>query len=220
MEHENGNVKWAPGPRPKQKLLDRAQAIIRLKHYSIRTERAYLNWMRRYILFHHKRHPKEMGPAEIEAFLTHLAMAGNVARSTQNQAFNALLFLYREVLGISLDDAGINAMRAHKKGTLPIVLTKDEIQRVILATTGVYQLIAKLLYGSGLRLIEGLRLRVQDVDFGLHEVIVRNGKGKRIALRCFLKLSRWSCATIWSVSGCCTSTTSPPAMDGCTCRMR
>ena len=81
MEHENVHVKWAHGPRPKQKLLDRAQAIIRLKHYSIRTERAYLNWMRRYILFHHKRHPKEMGPAELEAFLTHLAMAGNVARS-------------------------------------------------------------------------------------------------------------------------------------------
>ena len=96
-----------------------------------------------------------MGPAEIEAFLTHLAVAGNVARSTQNQALNALLFLYREVLGIALDDAAINAMRAHKKGTLPVVLTKDEVQRVILATPGVYQLIAKLLYGSGLRLIEG-----------------------------------------------------------------
>ena len=181
MEPENVNVKCAHGPRPKQKLLDRTREIIRLKHYSIRTERAYLNWMRRYILFHHfhhKRHPKEMGPAEIEAFLTHLAMAGNVARSTQNQAFNALLFLYREVLGISLDDAGINAMRAHKKGTLPVVLTKDEVQRVIMATTGVYQLVAKLLYGSGLRLIEGLRLRVQDVDFSLQEVSVRDGKGE------------------------------------------
>src|SRR5262245_14383981 len=165
MVQANGNVNCAPGPRPKQKLLERAQEIIRRKHYSIRTERAYLNWMRRYILFHHKRHPQEMGPAEIEAFLTHLAMAGQVARSTQNQAFNALLFLYREVLGISLDDAGINAMRAHKKGTLPVVLTKDEVQRVILTTTGVYQLIAKLLYGSGLRLIEAVRLRVQDMDF-------------------------------------------------------
>ena len=92
---------------------------------------------------------RRWGPAEIEAFLTHLAIAGNVARSTQNQAFNALLFLYREVLGISLDDAGINATRAHKKGTLPVVLTRDEVQRVIMATTGVHQLIAKLLYGSG-----------------------------------------------------------------------
>jgi hypothetical protein len=97
MEPENVNVKCAPGPQPKQKLLERARDIIRRKHYSIRTEHAYLNWMRRYILFHHKRHPQEMGPSEIEAFLTHLAIAGNVARSTQNQAFNALLFLYREV---------------------------------------------------------------------------------------------------------------------------
>jgi len=185
MEHENVNVNWAPGPRPKPKLLDRAREIIRLKHYSIRTECAYLNWMRRYILFHHKRHPQEMGPAEIEAFLTHLAIAGNVARSTQNQTFNALLFLYREVLGIALDDAGINAMRAHKKGTLPVVLTKDEIRRVILATPGVYQLIAKLLYGSGLRLIEGLRLRVQDIDFSLHEVSVRDGKGEKDRLTLF-----------------------------------
>jgi integron integrase len=112
-------------------------------------------------------------------------MVGNVARSTQNQAFNALLFLYREVLGISLDDTGINAMRAHKKGTLPVVLTKDEVQRVILATTGVYQLIAKLLYGSGLRLIEGLRLRVQDLDFSLHEVSVRDGKGEKDRITLF-----------------------------------
>jgi len=185
MEHENVTVKCVHDPQPKPKLLDRAREIIRLKHYSIRTERTYLNWMRRYILFHHKRHPQEMGPAEIEAFLTHLAMAGNVARSTQNQAFNALLFLYREVLGIALDDAGINAMRAHKKGTLPVVLTKDEVQRVILATPGVYQLIAKLLYGSGLRLIEGLRLRVQDIDFSLHEVIVRDGKGEKDRMTLF-----------------------------------
>jgi integron integrase len=162
MEHENVHVKCAHGPRPKQKLLDRVREIIR-----------------------RKRHPKEMGPAEIEAFLTRLAMAGNVARSTQNQAFNALLFLYREVLGIALDDAGINAMRAHKKGTLPVVLTKDEVQRVIVATPGVYQLITKLLYGSGLRLIEGLRLRVQDIDFSLHEVSVRDGKGEKDRITLF-----------------------------------
>src|SRR5215510_9517897 len=179
MEPEKVHVKDTHGPRPKQKLLERAQEIIRLKHYSIRTERAYLNWMRRYILFHHKRHPQEMGPAEIKAVVSHLAMPLDVARSALKQAFNALLFLYREVLGIALEDAGINAMRAHKKGTLPVVLTKDEVQRVIIATTGVYQLIAKLLYGSGLRLIEGIRLRVQDVDFSLHEVSVRDGKGEK-----------------------------------------
>ena len=135
--------------------------------------------MRRYVLFHHKRHPQEMGPPEIKAFLTHLAIAGNVARSTQNQALNALLFLSREVLGLSLDDAGIHAMRAPTKGTLPVVLTKDEVQRVILATTGVYQLISKLLYGSGWRLLEGLRLRVQEVDGSLQEVRVRDGTGEK-----------------------------------------
>jgi site-specific recombinase XerD len=185
MEQAHVHVNSTPEPQPKQKLLERAQEILRRKHYSMRTEHAYLNWMRRSIRFHHKRHPQEMGPAEIEAFLTHLAMAGNVARSTQHQAFHALLFLSREVRGIALDDAGINAMRAHKKGTLPVVLPTDEVRRVILATTGVYQLIAKLLYGSGLRLIEGLRLRVQDLDFSLHEVRVRDGKGEKDRLTLF-----------------------------------
>jgi integron integrase len=126
-----------------------------------------------------------MGPREIEAFLTSLAVEGHVARSTQDQAFNALLFLYREVLGISLDDAGINAMRAHKKGTLPVVLTTDEARRVIMAMTGMHQLIAKLLYGSGLRLIECLRLRVQDVDFSMQEVTVREGKGAKDRITLF-----------------------------------
>jgi site-specific recombinase XerD len=185
MQQEKQDVNNTDRPRPKTKLLDRAREIMRLRHYSIRTERSYINWMRRYILFHDKRHPQDMGPAEIEAFLTHLAVQGKVARSTQNQAFNALLFLYREVLGISLDDAGINAMRAHKKGTLPIVLTKDEVRRVIMATTGVHQLIAKFLYGSGLRLIECLRLRVQDLDFSLREVTVREGKGDKDRLTLF-----------------------------------
>ena len=119
MAHDKENVKNTGGPRPKQKLLDRARGIMRVRHYSIRTERSSINWIRCSILFHDKRHPQEMGPGEIEAFLTHRAVEGKVARSTQNQAFNALLFLYREVLGISLDDAGINAMRAHKKGSCP-----------------------------------------------------------------------------------------------------
>ncbi len=177
MVYEQGHVENNDGSQPKQTLLDRARGIMRVKHDSIRTERSYINWMRRDILFHDTRHPKDRGPREIEAFLTSRAVEGDVARSTQNQAFNALLFLYRNVLGISLDDAGINAMRAHKKGTLPVVLTKDEARRVIVATTGVHQLIVKLLYGSGLRLIEGLRLRVQDIDFTMQEVTVRDGKG-------------------------------------------
>ncbi len=133
--------------------------------------------MRRYIVFHDKRHPKDRGPREIEAFLTYLAVEGHVARSTQHQACNALLFLSRDVLGISLDDEGIHAVRAHKKGTRPVVLTTDEARRVIVATTGVHQLIVKLLYGNGGRLIEGLRLRVQYIDFSMQEVTVRDGKG-------------------------------------------
>lgn len=116
--------------RPKKKLLDQVREVIRLKHYSIRTEEAYVNWIRRYILFHNKRHPREMGSLEIEAFLTHLAVNENVAASTQNQAFNALLFLYREVLKIQLDDS-INAVRAKKPKRLPVVLTKEELRQVI-----------------------------------------------------------------------------------------
>ena len=162
--------------RPK-KLLERAREIIRLKHYSIRTEQAYIGWMYRYILFHKKRHPKELGPREIEAFLTHLAVSGKVAASTQNQAFNAILFMYRQVLNISLEDAKINAVRARKKKNLPVVLTKDEVKRVIGAMVGEYQLMAKTLYGSGLRLIECLRLRVQDIDFKMNEISVLDGKG-------------------------------------------
>ncbi len=143
--------------RPKKKLLDQVRDVIRLKHYSIRTEEAYVNWIRRYILFHNKRHPREMGSREIEAFLTHLAVNGNVAASTQNQAFNALLFLYREVLKIQLDDS-INAVRAKKPKRLPVVLTKEEVRQVIDAMSNTHQLMAKLLYGSGLRLMECLRL--------------------------------------------------------------
>lgn len=147
-----GNAPSAQG-KPK-KLLERARDVIRLKHYSIRTEKAYLGWMYRYIIFHQKRHPKDMGAPEIEAFLTYLAVEGNVAGSTQNQAFNAILFLYRHVLEISLQDEKINAFRARKKTNLPVVLTKEEVKRVITAMSGQHQLMAKILYGSGLRLLE------------------------------------------------------------------
>ena len=178
MEHENVTVKCVHDPQPKPKLLDRAREIIRLKHYSIRTERTYLNWMRRYILFHHKRHPQEMGPAEIEAFLTHLAMAGNVARSTQNQAFNALLFLYREVLGQDVPWLQ-GVVRAKQPRRLPVVLTRDEVRAVLNEPHGTPRLMAVLLYGAGLRLFECARLRTKDVDFGANQLVVRRGKGDR-----------------------------------------
>lgn len=170
------NINPQNPPKPK-KLLERARDVLRLQHYSIRTEEAYLGWMKRYILFHSKRHPEEMGMAEIEAFLTHLAVQGDVAASTQNQALNALLFLYRKVLERDLEGQKVDSVRARRKPKLPVVLTKDEVRRVISAMSGQYQVMAKLLYGSGLRLMECLRLRVQDLDFGMNELTVRDGKG-------------------------------------------
>jgi hypothetical protein len=166
----------APAKLTEKKLLDVVRDTIRLKHYSIRTEEAYVNWIRRFILFHDKRHPKEMGAKEVEAFLTHLAVEGHVAASTQNQALAALLFLYRDVLHHELADP-INAMRAKESQHLPAVLTKDEVLRVIAQLTGIYQLQARLLYGAGLRLLECLRLRVKDVDFERRTIIVRDTKG-------------------------------------------
>ena len=133
--------------------------------------------MKRYILFHHKRHPRDMGVQEIETFLTHLAVREKVSSSTQNQAFNAILFLYRHVLGISMEDQKIAAIRAVKKKNIPVVLTREEIGRVLTQMNGMVQLMAKLLYGSGLRVMECVRLRVQDIDFGMGEITVREGKG-------------------------------------------
>lgn len=164
--------------RPPKRLLDQVRERIRLKHYSIRTEAAYVSWIKRFILFHGKKHPKEMGRQEIEGFLSHLASNLNVASSTQNQAFNALLFLYNQVLYQPLDDK-INAIRAKKPRRLPTVMTSEEAMKVINGLSGRHKLMAKLLYGSGLRLMECLRLRVKDVDFGMNQIVVRDGKGKK-----------------------------------------
>lgn len=162
---------------PPKKLLDQVRNAIRLKHYAYRTEETYVQWIRRYILFHNKRHPREMGNAEIEAFLTHLAVEGQVSASTQNQALSALLFLYREVLNLEM--SGIDAVRAKRPQNVPTVLTKAEAIAVIQQCEGIYQLVVKLLYGSGLRLIEGLRLRVKDIDFAQQQIVVRDGKGSK-----------------------------------------
>ena len=158
------------------KLLDQVRGKIRLKHYSLRTEQTYVDWIKRFILFHGKRHPKEMGAAEVEAFLTHLAVAGKVAASTQNQAKSALLFLYKEVLGIELPWLD-NVERAKAPKRLPVVLTRDEVQAVLSRLEGTHWLIVSLLYGSGLRIMEGVRLRVKDVDLSRREILVRDGKG-------------------------------------------
>jgi len=163
--------------KPPRKLLDQMRDILRARHYSIRTENIYVEWVRRFILFHHKRHPKEMGTPEIEAFLTHLALKRKVAASTQNQALSAILFLYRQVL--QMDVAPVDAVRARKPKRLPVVLTRPEVMRVIDAMTGTPQLMARLLYGSGLRLLECVRLRVKDIDFERRAITVRRGKGEK-----------------------------------------
>jgi len=165
-------------PTESPRLLDRVRDRIRFRHYSIRTEQAYMQWIRRFILFHGKRHPDEMGAPEVVEFLTHLAVAGNVTASTQNQAKSALLFLYREVLDATLpwlDDIE----GAKKPQRLPVVLTPDETDAILDRLDGVISLVVRLLYGSGMRLMEALRLRVKDVDFARREVLIRSGKGDK-----------------------------------------
>lgn len=163
-------------PNPPRRLLDQVRQALRLKHYSLRTEQAYLSWIRRFILFHDKQHPLTMGVPEITTFLSHLATQQKVSASTQNQALNALLFLYRDVLLKDLPEP-IDAIRARRPLRLPTVLTKDETRALIRHLDVRYQLMAKLLYGSGLRLMECLRLRVKDVDFAERQIVVRDGKG-------------------------------------------
>ena len=168
----------------KLKLLDQVRQEIRLRHYSIRTEQAYVSWIRRYIFFHGKRHPKEMGKKEIETFLSHLAEQRKVAASTQNQAFNALIFLYSQVLKLEVGE-GIDAVRAKLPQRLPNVLSKEQVVKVLGSMNGEHQLMAKIMYGCGLRLMECLRLRVKDIDFELNQIVVRSGKGAKDRITVF-----------------------------------
>jgi integron integrase len=167
----------APAREPnKPKLLDQVRDVIRRKHFSIRTEQTYVDWIRRYILFHGKRHPREMAEAEVTEFLSHLAREGRVAASTQNQALSALLFLYKQVLRQEIGWLeGLE--RAKRPARLPVVLTREEVHNVLLHLHGIHRLMAGLLYGSGLRLMECVRLRVKDVDLGYLHITVREGKG-------------------------------------------
>lgn len=167
------------GSAPAPRLLDQVRGACRVRHYSLRTERAYVGWIRRFILANGKRHPRDMGGAEVASFLTGLATRGRVAASTQNQALSALLFLYRAVLEVELpwlDDV----IRAKRPRRVPVVLSRGEVARVLGALDGVHWLMAGLLYGcNGLRLMECLRLRVKDVDFARNEITVREGKGRK-----------------------------------------
>lgn len=165
-------------PAAEPKLLDRMRAALRTRHYSARTEKAYLLWVRRFITFYRMRHPDEMGEDEVNAFLTHLAVDLGVSASTQTQALSALLFLYRHVVGRDLGSMG-TLVRARKSERLPVVMTRAEVRAVLAEMTGECRLAAAVMYGCGVRLSECLRLRVQDIDFGANEILVRNGKGAK-----------------------------------------
>ena len=159
-------------------LLEQVKELLRVKRYSIRTEQQYLNWIRRFVIFNGNRHPLELGAAELHAFLTHLAVHGKVAASTQNQAKSALLFLYGEVLRQDLPWLG-DVVQAKTPQRLPVVLTVEETKAVMAQLTGVHWLVASLLYGAGLRIMEAVRLRVKDVEFVRREIVVRDGKGRK-----------------------------------------
>ncbi|MDH4134610.1 MAG: integron integrase [Gammaproteobacteria bacterium] len=159
-------------------LLDQVRDAIRVRHYSLRTEASYLQWIRRFILFHNKRHPRDLGEQEVAAFLTYLAAEKNVAASTQNQALAAILFLYKEVLEHELGWMD-NVIRAKRTTRVPEVLSPEQVRRLLGRLAGIQQLVARLLYGTGMRIMEALRLRVQDVDFHYRQVTVRSGKGNK-----------------------------------------
>ena len=164
-----------PPPQPR-KLLDHVRDVLRVNHYSARTEEAYVGWIRRFILYHNKKHPREMGALEVELYLTHLAVGEKVSTNTQKQALNALVFLYHRVLQKPLGQFR-DISRPKKPQRRPLVLSKNEVERILRVMIGTHQLIATLLFGTGMRLLECLRLRVKDVDLALNQIVVRDGKG-------------------------------------------
>ncbi|MCZ2127440.1 MAG: integron integrase [Anaerolineales bacterium] len=166
-----------PKPPQGKKLLDQYRDAIRLKQYSPRTEKTYVGWVREYILFHNKRHPREMGVDEINRFITHLVVERRASASTQNQAISAILFLYRNVLNVSLDSAALGFIRPKRGKRVPTVLSPEEARAIIANLTGAYKLMVQIMYGSGLRLMECLRLRVKDLDFTNRRIIIFDGKG-------------------------------------------
>jgi integron integrase len=174
-----------PSPGKARKLLDQYSEFLRNRHYSLRTEKTYISWVRQYILYHRKRHPREMGVAEINDFITHLVNQKTVSASTQNQAISAILFLYRNVLNIQLEEDALIPIRPTRPKRVPTVLSRDEAKKVIARMDGIYQLMAQIMYGSGLRLMEVMRLRVKDLDFANRQIIVRDGKGENDRITMF-----------------------------------
>ncbi len=169
-----------------KKLLDEVKDVLRLKHYSIHTERSYCDWIKKFVLFHKMTSRLDLvdGEQKIEQFLTDLAVHKNIAPATQNQAMNALVFLYKKVLKVPLNEE-INAVRATKKTNMPVVLTREEVSQILTVMEGVPQLIAKILYGSGLRVMEAVRIRVQDIDYSMKHICVRSGKGAKDRITTF-----------------------------------
>src|SRR5438105_5205591 len=163
---------------PTPKLLDQVRTVVRVRHFSLSTERAYVGWIRRFILFHQKKHPKDMAESEIRQFISDLAVNAKISASTQTVALSALLFLYRDVLKKELPYVS-HIERAQQRKKLPVVFTRDEVKAVLERMTGTNQLITSLLYGSGIRLMECLRLRVKDIDLGYNQIVVRDGKGEK-----------------------------------------
>lgn len=187
------------------RLMDKVRETLRLKHYSSKTEETYVHWTRsvRFVRFHKLRHPREMGDAEVQAFLAHLAVRQKVSASTQNQALSALLFLYREVLQIDLT-VQFETVGAKRSKTVPTVLTKTEVNVVLSKMTGMCGLMAKLLYGSGLRLNECVQLRVKDIDFGQHQIIVHDGKGEQDRVTMLPEQLMAPCKSIYDGESICT----------------
>lgn len=200
------------------RLLDQLRDRIRLKHYSIRTEQAYLDWVRRFVRFHGMRHPREMGEKEVEAFLTDLAVAGRVAASTQNQAKSAILFLYREVMGLELPWlSGVECAKRPQR--LPVVLTREEVQAALAHVSGTSGLVLRLLYGTGMRILEALRLRVKDWTLPGARFWCVKAKALRTVSRCSLRV--WSCRCVSTSCVCarCIAPISRKALESSTCPM-
>jgi len=172
------NLNFSLNSHQKPKLLDQISIAVQTRHYSSRTEKTYRNWIKQFILFHNKKHPKELGEVEVNQFLSYLTTERNVSASTQNQALSAILFLYKNVLNKELGDFG-NVVRAKRTRKIPVVFSKEEVKRILTQLSGDKQLMASLLYGSGLRLTECLRLRVKDIGFDTKQIIVRDGKGEK-----------------------------------------
>ena len=206
---------------PPPTLIEEVRQVLRLHHYSIHTERSYVEWIRRFARFHRMQSRADLFPAEpkIEAFFTDLAMQGKVAAATQNQAMNALVFLYKRVLNQALEER-INAVRADKKVNVPVVMARDEVATVLSLMAGTPQLVAKLLYGSGLRIMEAVQLRVKDIDFAMKQLTVRSGKGEKDRFTTFPVTLIRSSRTTWPGSKRCISRIWHRAMARCTYPMR